>query len=503
VSGSGYFIRGASALGVAQLFTWAASAVLVVMVPRYLGDVELGKFAFAAALVALAGLVADLGTGTYLMKEVARDRSRASPLLAGALMVRVPLGVAVAGLVVAVVHLGDYDPLTRQVVGILAWNVVLGTVCTLALSLLQGAQNMTAYAALPAAGKVVNTGLALAALLAGGGSVGLAQASVASSAFNVVATGVVLLRVLRIRPRATGAGWREVLLGGLPFFTWQASLLIYGEIDKVLLGLMTSDAVVGWYAAAYRIIGVPIFLPTIVMTVVFPSLAAAATSEASFSDIARRSLGIVVMACAPMALGIMLLADRIVDVLGYPSTFDNSVVPMILLAPTIALTGVGMIVGTALQARGQQRRWAMTGVAAAVLNPLLNVVAIPWTQAAFGNGGIGAAAATAATETFMIVVGLRLLPSTMLDAATGRAVLKTCLACMVMAPAVWLTREGPILVPLSIGAVAYGLMSLGLGMVSVEDARSVYASVAGSRYSAKEPEDRSPRQVNTVVASKE
>jgi O-antigen/teichoic acid export membrane protein len=485
VSGSRYYVRSAFALAVAQMFTWAASAVLIVMVPRYLGDVELGKFAFASAIVALAGLAADLGTGTYLMKEIARDRSLAPSLFSGAVTLRVPLSLAAAGAVVAMVHFGDYDPVTRQITDILAWNIVLGTVSTLALSLLQGTQNMAAFAALPVVGKVLNTALGLAALLSGGGAVGLAQASVAGAALGAIATVVVLARVVKIRPQVTLDGWRGLLFGGLPFFAWQASQLVYGEIDKVLLGFMATDAVVGWYAAAYRIISIPIFVPGIVMTIVFPALAAVVADEASFRSIVRRSLDIVIVATVPMAIGIMLLADRVIDFLGYPSTFEGSVLPIALLAPTIALTGVGMILGTALQARGLQRPWAVAGVAAAVLNPALNVAAIPWTQNAYGNGGIGAAAATLITEVVMLAVAFRLMPSGMFGGANVRTALKTGLACVTMGLAVWAARDWFMLIPVVFGAIVYAASSMALGTISFNDLKRTYAELGISRLREK------------------
>src|SRR5207253_8409442 len=68
-----------------------------------------------------------------------------------------------------------------------------------------------------------------------------------------------------------------------------AALLIYGQVDTVLLSLLTNDAVVGWYVAAYRFIGIPAFVPVILLTVAFPALAASQGS-ATFKMLARRVL---------------------------------------------------------------------------------------------------------------------------------------------------------------------------------------------------------------------
>ena len=48
---------------------------------------------------------------------------------------------------------------------------------------------------------------------------------------------------------------RRVFLGGLPFLVWVIFGEIYVRIDVLMLSLMTSDAVVGWYGAATRLYG--------------------------------------------------------------------------------------------------------------------------------------------------------------------------------------------------------------------------------------------------------
>ena len=79
----------------------------------------------------------------------------------------------------------------------------------------------------------------------------MATGFVLVSALSLAIGLLIMLRYVRptlhLDPRLC---W-TVLLGGLPFFVWQAALLIYGQIDTVLLSLLSTEAVIGWYAAAY------------------------------------------------------------------------------------------------------------------------------------------------------------------------------------------------------------------------------------------------------------
>jgi O-antigen/teichoic acid export membrane protein len=253
------------------------------------------------------------------------------------------------------------------------------------------------------------------------------------------------------------------------------------------LSFLTTDAVVGWYAVAYRIIMIPVFIPTIVVTVIFPALSAATHDSRAFAALARRGLHVIALVSTPMALGIMLLPDKIIHLLGYPETFDHSVVPLILLAPHLPLAAIDVMIGTVLNARDRQRQWAMTGVAAAILNPLLNLVAIPYAQATWGNGAIGAATITTFTEVFMLIGGLRLLPHGVYDRSTVLDLGKCLLATAAMGVTVWFMRDLPIAIPVAAGAAVYAVTCLLSGAVSLGELKEVHIHLVRGREPSQVP----------------
>ncbi|MBI4493317.1 MAG: flippase [Chloroflexi bacterium] len=473
-----HVIRSIFTLGLAQVLSSVGGAALAVLLPRYLGDVNLGKFAFALALTSLVGLAADLGTATYLAKEIARAPARAAALTANALAMRVPLSLLAGLLAVAVVNLAGYDLLTRQVVYVLCLGIVASAMGNVVLGSLQGLQAMKALAAYSVATRLGFAGLAGAVLLGGAGPAEVAVAWVASLALGLAVGLQALLGRVRLSPWTDWGAWRSILLGGLPFFVWQAALLVYGQIDAVLLSLLTHDAVVGWYTAAYRVVMIPAFVPTIIVTVLFPALSAAAGDRPAFHALARRAVQAVLLLSLPMALGIMLLPDKLIGLLGYPERFTHSIVPIVLLAAHIPLVGVDMALGTALNTLDRQRQWALAGVAAAVLNPLLNLVTIPYAQATYGNGAIGAAAITTLTEVFMLAAGLRLLPAGVLGRATLVDAARCVAAGLAMAGVVWLARDLPLAIPVLLGALVYGGACLALGAVSRSDLEQVWLHLA-------------------------
>jgi len=472
-------IRGMLTLGVGQLLTWVGAVVILVVMPRYLGDVNLGKLSFAFALTALFGLVADLGGATLLAKEVARDTSRTAALTRAVLLTRLPLGVVAALMAIGFVWFTGYDEITKQIVYVLCVGTILTAIGNTIGGALQGLQRMRALTASMVSGKLLQAGIVAALLLNGAGPLQVAYVSVFATVVGAAVGAIALRRDLFRHALVDRALLLQVLAAGLPFFVWQASLVVYGSVDIVLLSIMTGDAVVGWYAAAYRIIMLPSFVPTIVATAAFPALSAASHDPARFGDIARRCVQLVCLVTVPIALGVLVLPDKLIDALGYPAAFAHSIVPIMLLSLHVPFAGIDMIVGTMLATTDRQRSWAMTGVAAAFLNPAANLIAIPATQHQYGNGAIGASIVTVLTELFMLTVGLRLMPAGLLPRSTVAYVGKCLLAGLLMAATVLSLHDLPLPLIVPLGGIVYAVSSLALRTISTRELRIIVRDVFG------------------------
>jgi O-antigen/teichoic acid export membrane protein len=460
---------------------------LVALLPRYLGDEYLGKLATAISLTDLAGLIAGLGITSYLTKEVARKASNNHPEILNALASRIPLALlAVLASVIAASVLG-YDDLTKQIVYLLCINLTLSALGGVLLGALQGMQEMQPVAMVGALSKGLYLGLVALALFGGHGLLGVAIASNIAGGITVVGYAIPLIRRGVLRGPFDVRSWRVLIVGSLPFFVWQAALMVYGQVDVILLQQFTRDAVVGWYVAAYRIVGIPVFVPVIVAAAVFPALSQAVGRDPThFAQLARRSLQVVLVLTIPMAIGIMTTAERILEFLHYPDVFRNSIPLIIILAIHIPLVGADMVIGNVLNARDRQRRWALTGVAAAVLNPSLNALLIPYFDRTLGNGAVGAAGATVLTEMFMMMMGLWLLRGSVFDRGSLTFGARCLMAALVMAGIVLLAHEAPLPLTVGLGAIVYAVVSLGLGTVSLRELGAVrgYLTQRAARGSA-------------------
>lgn len=460
-------LRGALALVSTQPLTWAASLLSAILVPHYLGATSLGQYSIAMSVAGLAYVVISLGVPGYLVRSVATHPTRAAIETGGALVLLMSLMAA------ASVLLALFVPFLRLPVPNLVLDLVLaGTILaagqSVLFSLLVGKENHGRFAWFNAGSVIVSTCAGIAALATGFGLSGFLAASLAASGLSLA----VIWRRCRLSPRR---GWFDPRLlwalawGGLPFLGWSLALQIYGSIDKLLLALLTHAAVVGWYAAAYRIIGIPVFIPTLVVTPLLPALSRCAGDRVGFEQTLRRSIVAVLVLTVPLSAMITALAPSIPGLLHWPADFRQSVPLMVILSLHLPPVAVDMVLATALFALKRERQWLCVGVVAAVFNPALNLLLIPVFEHTFQNGAIAAAIITVATELLMFVGAVILLPKGMVGRETVWIGGRTLFAGF----CVWLVAAllRPVLLPLAVivAAVTYAGLALGLRIVEPAD----------------------------------
>ena len=410
-----------------QLVTWTLSWILLVILPRKLGDANFGKLFFALSYGMIFSQLINLGVNTFLVREVAvlhpspdlpdtenaRRRKALQALLSNVFTFKVALAIVVFVLQSAVIFVLPYDTETRTAVLIIGLGTCLGAVSQTLGGVFQGLENMLGPNVALIVEKVIITGGCWLLLSLGCELRAVCWVHTAALVFSFVLQLGWLRRLERFAFAWDHVLIRRVFLGGLPFLVWVIFGEIYVRIDVLMLSLMTSDAVVGWYGAATRLYGTLLFIPTIMMSSVFPAmmrLGAGGQDEVAFGRASERLMNLLLFSGVPVAAGTIAIAAPLVKLLYGDGPFAQAAPNLQILGGSILLVSIDIILGTALIARGKEKPWAGMAVAAAFFNPLLNLWAIPWATKVCGNGGIGASWATLLTEVLMMLGALWLMP---------------------------------------------------------------------------------------------
>jgi O-antigen/teichoic acid export membrane protein len=461
-----------------QLVTWVFATVVAVTVPRYLGPETLGTLALASAVWAIAQLFVALGTPTYLMLEMSRDRSRGTRLVGPIVALRV-LAFAACALILAVVGLAiGVDGQTAAVFALIGVGVLITVVGDAAGSALNGLERMAYPARASIVSRLVYAAVVIAILLLGGTVSAVAAAGIPAALVSFAMLWASYRKFGHVDFHRPFVESKAIIRGSSAFLGLGAVLVVYQQIDIVVIAALVDKETLGWYRTADTLFGTLLFLPTIVMSVLLPRFGRLhADDRAALGELVRKSFASLALIAVPIGLGTVVVADRFA-VLLFGEEFRETGPVLAVLGVVIILTFGTILIAGFATATGQQRTWNVVMIAAIVASIPLDIVLVPWTADRYGNGAIGGALAYVVTESAMLAFGLWRVAPMIRERATLVRVAKILGAGALMLAAAWPFRDSFIAVPVLVGAVTYALATALLRTLTPDEEHAVRNGVA-------------------------
>lgn len=447
-------LRNAAHLMSSQVITWVLATAVQVMIPTFLGPAGLGQLRLATSVWAMGTIFVQLGTNRYLRLEIARDRERGLELVGPVIGVRLLAFGALTLALVVTGAVGRVSGATAAVFVAIGASVLIDTVSETWSSALIGMEEVPVTARVGIVAKLAYTVAVVGVLLAGGGPAAVGATMIVGS----VVTFLLLHRAFRRfgRTDLTNAVRRglPVARASLAFLAMAATLVVYQQIDTVVLSALVDAESLGWYSTADTLFGTLLFIPVITITVLLPRLGRLHQQDpAELRRLSQQAFGTQALIAVPIGLGALVVANRLVLML-FGDEYRES-------GPVLAVYGVVLIItcGTILlggiaSATERARQWNYVMVGAIVLSIPLDLVLVPWTDRRYDNGAIGGALAYVVTEVGIIVAGLRWFAPYLVTRSTVTRLAKILVAGGAMLAATWPLRDH-LFLAVAVGAVVY------------------------------------------------
>lgn len=366
--------------GYATLTAGSAALLLglLLVAGRLLSAADYGRFSYALALTTIIETVMDIGLGPVTVRTVAREKTSAEQLfrhVLGLKLVWVALGL---GLLFVVAPILRSDRELIRLCYLMGISSAVRSYMLTSRGLLQGLDRFDVEAAIVVADRVLLLVSGTALLFGRFGLFGLAFAFVGSRLVMLLAVTVLLNRLLgSVAPRFDRDVWRDLQAAALPLGFSIIVLNLYTYIDTVILGVMKTDAEVGWYAAAYRIYEGLTYAPSILAAVLTPRLSYLfAHDRAAHRSLLLRSftgsvaLGVVMGAAAAWAA-------RPILTLLFGAAYLPGVAPLQILAGGALFLFGTFILHAGAISTNLDRGLLLTTVVGLGTNVLLNILFIP------------------------------------------------------------------------------------------------------------------------------
>lgn len=460
-------VKNSAAQLVARVVELGGMFVLTAAVARYWGTRDLGKFSLVVTLVGLFAFAADWGVSLLLMRELARRRSHSGRQVGGGLL-WVLWWSPFAGLAAVLVSRGLGYPKDLQL-GILLGTVwmALGALIQIFRSALYAAEHSEVD--IPTV--LVERGLAIALGLAVVIGRGTLQALVSVLILSrVAALGTIAALYARQAGEPIVMRTGDALALGraaIPFGLNVLGTMLYVQADILMLSWFRPLEEVGLYRAAGAIIVPLAALGVLLSNALLPAAVRAfdAGDHGQISEMHLHTLRYAMVVGVPVGTVLLAIADRIIPAV-YGTGFEPSVLALRILALILPLRLLNGNLATVLTAAGWQHIRTRIVWIGAIINVLLNLVAIPMF------GLLGACVTTvltdAAISTLLYVRARRVARLAAISHALGSPLASAA----ILAASLVLLRDTPLGISMLAGSIGYlGALMMTRGVTSTDFSR--------------------------------
>lgn len=157
-----------------------------------------------------------------------------------------------------------------------------------------------------------------------------------------------------------------------------ASVSVYMQLDKLMLGSMVSEEAVGYYAQAIKLPRMMITLIVTIGTVMLPRLSNLLHNkqEEEYHMYMNKTLKYILFAAVPAAVLFVLLSHDIILIMAGPE-FLPSVAPMQLASPLLVIVGIAYYIGfLVLYPKGREKYYTIAVTVAGIVNFTFNYFVI-------------------------------------------------------------------------------------------------------------------------------
>lgn len=387
--------KNTTVLFVSQLLTYVIGFFVTIYTARYLGAEGYGLISYALALSGILIIFTELGLSTLSVREISRDKNLAQKYISNILIIKTLLSVLTILIVFIIVNVKGYPQSTAYVIYIIMASYVVNAFTTIFSSLSQAYEKMEYLAV----GSILNSITMLIGVLV---VINYQLGIIVFAGIYFVVSIICLIYWILV------SAWKFTLpklefdldfskitvKESIPFAITGIFALVAFRIDTVMLSWISGDVAVGFYTAAYKLMEVMIFIPTVYVTSIYPIFSrfhVSAKDSLKFSF--QKSFQYMIILSLPIAVGTTLLSSEIILFI-YKSGFAPSIIALQIVIWAIPLIFFNNVLSTSIASINKQKVAMKIVFLAMIFNIIMNLIFIPM------YGYVAAAFITVFTELF-------------------------------------------------------------------------------------------------------
>lgn len=354
--------------------------IISIWLARYLGDAAFGRYIFIIAIIGFVQIATNFGMDQVLIRFVANNRNQASLFLGSGLLVRtVIFSLGFIPLIFLCILINKpMETKSGLFVGYFA--VIFMMISQTLDNVFIGFEQLGIPSFLKILAKIVQLVLIVLMIRLRFGLVWI----VGSLTVSELLRSIILCAIYSHKwgiPRLSKTIIVDMIGQSLPFIGITILSMIQTRSDVVLLGFWCKDEVLGWYGAAINITFAFLVFSSSVSDALYPAFSRLKNElkENLIGQIFYRSLSLLLVIGLPIALSIMILSHRIIELL-YKESFKPAALVLAVTIWSIPVVFVNATIIRIINAYHYERYLLYIIAISACASVGMNILLIPRFQ---------------------------------------------------------------------------------------------------------------------------
>ncbi|MBU0636754.1 MAG: flippase [Patescibacteria group bacterium] len=309
--------------------------IAIAVMTRYLGQAGFGQYTTIITFLSFFGMIADLGLTLVTAQMISDPTVNQNKILSNLFSLRLISAIIFLGLGPLTILFFPYDSIIKLGVIITALSFFFTALNQILVGLFQKHLKMIIVSIAEVISRIVFLIGIILVVYFNYGLIGIMVVTVASSAVSFIVHYSASYRYAKIKIQINLDIWLLILKKSWPLALTIIFNLIYLRADVLILSFLKSQAEVGIYGAAYRVVDILTAIPFLFLGVVLPIMTTSWINKNinDFKNIIQKSFDVLVIMAMPMLVGAQLLAKPImVVVAGADFALSGQVFKILIIA---------------------------------------------------------------------------------------------------------------------------------------------------------------------------
>lgn len=434
----------------------------------YLGQDGFGKYATILAFFSFFTAITDLGLGSVTVREISRNGADEKKILGNVFALRLVTSGALLLISPILIFFFGYTEDVRVGIIIAALATVFATSSSILNGIFQKNLAMDKVAMVEFFGKLLQVGLIFLVARQNLGFLPMACTLITSLSFNALTVYFLSRRYVSFQLRFDLSYWKEFLRQSLPMGATAIITFAYFKMDTILLSVLQSNAHVGIYNVAYKIMENLIFFPAMLSGLILPLLSRFIYTERKrFEEIADKTFKVFLLIIVPIIVGTWFLAPDIITIVS-GTGFQEAIPVLRILIFSLGFIFFGSYFNMLLVVGNVQKKLMQTLIFVALFNIILNIFLIP------RYSYIGSAITALSTEALVVLLTGILVYRHIRYIPTFEKVKQIVLSGMAMAIVLFFLEPYSFIFSGIVSMGTYGLMLWLTHAISADEIASIF-----------------------------